>query len=409
MSMLDILKKLDNIENKKSLTESTLTECPPEMGMASQSSGPASLNISAGSASDMAQIIKTLMSLNQSSPAPVVDMNPEYEGAMGGIAGAALGGAMGGIPGAIAGGSIGDKLTGKEKAVDEMDRDPGIEDAERDDSIESVISMAVPKYNFTPVDHDTAMKIATIASKKSNVGSYVNYDNVDEFYNYLEKRGLVKNTDEAFANEPNEKYQDHKFMTKDLSGGINRQKTMYPPAAKGDNPMAVESIKDRLYRALNEKKAKPDFLDMDKDGNKKEPMKKAVADKKVKETAVPDPQAARAARASAANAMANQAEPTKPVKEGKCNHTPKGKPCPVHGLKECGSMYEASHQEKTTMKHVKNPTAGEKKAAKDIKPGVAGYSDRVAMLKSAEKDGRLKEASSAKQQAAIAIAKKKAK
>jgi hypothetical protein len=26
--------------------------------------------------------------------------------------------------------------------------------------------------------------------------------------------------------------------------------------------------------------SKPDFLDMDKDGNKKEPMKKAVADKK---------------------------------------------------------------------------------------------------------------------------------
>jgi hypothetical protein len=81
------------------------------------------------------------------------------------------------------------------------------------------------------------------------------------------------------------------------------------------------------------KGSKPDFLDMDKDGNKKEPMKKAIADKKVA---------------------------------------------------------EASHQEKTTMKHVKNPTAGEKKAAKDIKPGVAGYADRVAMLKSAEKDGRLK-------------------
>jgi len=49
-----------------------------------------------------------------------------------------------------------------------------------------------------------------------------------------------------------------------------------------------------------------------------------------------------------------------------------------------------SHQAKTTMKHVKNPTAGEKKAAKDIKPGVAGYRDRIAMLKSAEADGRLK-------------------
>ena len=53
---------------------------------------------------------------------------------------------------------------------------------------------------------------------------------------------------------------------------------------------------------------------------------------------------------------------------------------------------EASHQEKTTMKHVKNPTDAEKKAAKDIKPGIAGYKDRVDMLKSAEKDGRLKEA-----------------
>jgi hypothetical protein len=81
--------------------------------------------------------------------------------------------------------------------------------------------------------------------------------------------------------------------------------------------------------------------------------------------------------------------------EDKCNHTAKGKKCPVHGMKEC-SMEEGvaegeSHQTKTTMKHVKNPTPGEKKAAKDIKPGIKGYQDRVAMLKSAEKDGRLKE------------------
>ena len=51
---------------------------------------------------------------------------------------------------------------------------------------------------------------------------------------------------------------------------------------------------------------------------------------------------------------------------------------------------EGSHQADTTMKHIKNPTAGEKKAAKDIKPGTAGYKDRIDMLKSAEKDGRLK-------------------
>jgi hypothetical protein len=86
--------------------------------------------------------------------------------------------------------------------------------------------------------------------------------------------------EEEFSNSPDEKYSDTEYMTKDLSGGINGQKKMYKPAAKGDNPMAVESIKDRLWAALNEKKAKPDFLDMDKDGNKKEPMKKAVGDKK---------------------------------------------------------------------------------------------------------------------------------
>ena len=95
---------------------------------------------------------------------------------------------------------------------------------------------------------------------------------------------------EEWANEPDEDYRDTEFMTKDLSGGINGQKKMYKPAAKGDNPMAVESIKARLLRALEEAMSKPDFLDMDKDGDKKEPMKKAVADKKkkVKEAAKPD-------------------------------------------------------------------------------------------------------------------------
>jgi hypothetical protein len=57
--------------------------------------------------------------------------------------------------------------------------------------------------------------------------------------------------------------------------------------------------------------------------------------------------------------------------------------------KEIG-VQEVSHQDKTTMKHVKNPTKGEKQAAKDIKPGIAGYRDRIDMLQSAEKSGRLK-------------------
>ena len=87
---------------------------------------------------------------------------------------------------------------------------------------------------------------------------------------------------EKSTTEPDEKYWDHDTMVNKLSGGINGKKRMYKPASQGDNAMAVESMKARLLKALDEasKKAKPDFLDMDKDGNKKEPMKKAVADKK---------------------------------------------------------------------------------------------------------------------------------
>ena len=60
-------------------------------------------------------------------------------------------------------------------------------------------------------------------------------------------------------------------------------------------------------------------------------------------------------------------------------------------MEEVEEIDEAeSHQSKTTMKHVSNPTAGEKKAAKDIKPGIKGYQDRVAMLKSAQARGALK-------------------
>jgi hypothetical protein len=49
-----------------------------------------------------------------------------------------------------------------------------------------------------------------------------------------------------------------------------------------------------------------------------------------------------------------------------------------------------SHQSKTTMKHINNPNAAEKKAAKDIKPGIKGVRDRLAMLDAAKKRGALK-------------------
>ena len=60
---------------------------------------------------------------------------------------------------------------------------------------------------------------------------------------------------EDYENEPDEEYADTQTMTKDLSGGLNREKKAYKKAAGGDNPMALEdSIKARLWDALSEMK-----------------------------------------------------------------------------------------------------------------------------------------------------------
>ena len=116
-------------------------------------------------------------------------------------------------------------------------------------------------------------------------------------------RDIVKNPEdekqeETFANEPEEKVQDVDSLVNKHSGGLNRQKAQYRKEYPGDNHMAAEdkiteqdlanSLRTQ-YESFKEayqteaKKAKPDFLDMDKDGNKTEPMKKAVKDKEEKE------------------------------------------------------------------------------------------------------------------------------
>ena len=115
-------------------------------------------------------------------------------------------------------------------------------------------------------------------------------------------RDIVKNPEdekqeETFANEPEEKVSDVDTLVNVHSGGLNRQKKTYPRVSPGDNPMAAEDkiTEEELANTLRTqyesfksayqteaKKAKPDFLDMDKDGNKEEPMKKAIKDKEAK-------------------------------------------------------------------------------------------------------------------------------
>jgi hypothetical protein len=108
--------------------------------------------------------------------------------------------------------------------------------------------------------------------------------------------------DEEYSNtpKPEAKPFDPNNMA-DLRDKVDGADKQYTPPGSGSNPLAKdeegdseegekkESIDLLAFEAqlfadykkfVNEGGKKPDFLDMDKDGNKKEPMKKAVADKK---------------------------------------------------------------------------------------------------------------------------------
>ena len=77
-----------------------------------------------------------------------------------------------------------------------------------------------------------------------------------------------------------------------LQGNLNLRDYEDQLKFKGENQMnehyqiAKEELKNIIASVvseiMDEKKAKPDFLDLDKDGDKKEPMKKAAKDKKEK-------------------------------------------------------------------------------------------------------------------------------
>jgi len=97
--------------------------------------------------------------------------------------------------------------------------------------------------------------------------------------------------EEAYANEPNPEVQGVENIIAQGTD-MHRQKGTYPKVAGGDNPMnmreeeELRAIEQRLNEALDGLKVmseakgkKPDFLDVDKDGDKKEPMKKALKDK----------------------------------------------------------------------------------------------------------------------------------
>jgi hypothetical protein len=82
------------------------------------------------------------------------------------------------------------------------------------------------------------------------------------------------------STEPDEKYMNNVSASVPAGNDLHKVKKSYKATSGGDNPMNTEaSIKNTLLNALAEKKAKPDFPDIDGDGNTKEPMKKAAKEK----------------------------------------------------------------------------------------------------------------------------------
>ncbi len=123
-----------------------------------------------------------------------------------------------------------------------------------------------------------------------------------------------------------------------------------------------DGIANKMAYASDEVKTKGNRLD------NKQPFGEGDAyDKDIKPSSKPHDKEAATARAKLAALAARKAMMTNKMSEAE------------------------SHQSKTTMKHISNPNAAEKKAAKDIKPGTSGYRDRIAMLKAAQARGALKD------------------
>ena len=147
----------------------------------------------------------------------------------------------------------------------------GVQTASKDNNMKKAIKEA--SMNIS-INGDSAAEVAELAGILKNAGMHdakpvsdimPHADNSHD--DMMSKMAIVnepemdapcgmdeEGVEEDWDNSPDESYADTQTMTKDLSGGLNRQKKSYPKVADGDNPMAVEtSIREQLWAALNEK------------------------------------------------------------------------------------------------------------------------------------------------------------
>ena len=186
-----------------------------------------------------------------------------------------------------------DKKAGKEEKEDKKETVKEAIQISTDSPQEASMMMQILKLaGVQPVDQ-------AMISQEPEAEPEMDQDDAAGSMDMARMRDIIKNPEdeqkeETFANEPEEKVQDVDSLVNKHSGGLNRQKTQYRKEYPGDNHMAAEDkiTEEELANSLRtqyesfktayQEAAKPDFLDMDKDGDKKEPMKKAIKDKEAK-------------------------------------------------------------------------------------------------------------------------------
>lgn len=193
--MADILRAM-------SAADKPVAECPPEMGEMDQGG---SINIQMNDAGQMAQLLQALQSVQQSGQDESIE-------------------------------------EGGTKAV--IDMIANAEDPSQ--MVMDLIAKGGPEGKFL---YGELEQLAVERGKTFNDGETDPEELVPEL---LANMGI----EEGYDNEPEEEYMGVDAV---LPSGddLHKSKKSYPATAGGDNPMNVESIKDRLWAALSEKK-KPD-------------------------------------------------------------------------------------------------------------------------------------------------------
>ena len=115
------------------------------------------------------------------------------------------------------------------------------DDEEDDNPFDTVDDIPDHRYNEEEDESllDPAMGSAHGEGKALTMNS--TYKDIHDRLREIDQALKAKN--EEFANEPDPKYSDTNYMTKDLAGGLNKPKTMHKHSYKqGDNPMAMETV-----------------------------------------------------------------------------------------------------------------------------------------------------------------------